>query len=569
MLTTDQVLGKGRYRIIGNFTQDGTGSLYEAYDTVSNTNVVLRESTGTAGGIMTPAQLDEINNTFAGEAKTLTEVRHESLLSVHDYFSEIDRHYLVMESVNGCDLSKFLQPDEKMPAMADVMKWADQVLAAIDYLHTLQHPIIHRDITPTNVRLTSNFKVKVLTAGIGDNDVIMASAGNPADAAVLNYRPLEQLWGGLDPASQKVITNSYDDRSRRILQRPLDARSDVYSVGATFYHVLTRTMPKDALERSIEILDGNMDPLTAPAELDPSIPEEVSEVIMKAMELRREHRYDSAAIMRQVLVTGQQRAKARKSAEPKPRVAPQPVADPTVALNEKAKVAVPVQAAEVTVPTKAESDAQEQRRAELRRLEIEADAERQRNEAERIKAAEQVVRSRAKPNEPQTTDEDFLLEVEPVKTAGDEFEWSVDVSEQPSGGNSQKVATSENSDDFEFNIATAPTSNVKFIAAGAGGLVVLVAILGWFLIGGSPGNSSQKAEATTQQNSQQVQAPVSTYSDANTATPTTEQVPQISETVTVDGHTDNQSATKKKPTPTPAKTPDKKKVTVDDLINDN
>jgi hypothetical protein len=87
MLTTDQVLGKGRYRIIGNFTQDSTGSLYEAYDTVSNTNVVLRESAGTAGGIMTPAQLDEINNAFAGEAKTLSEVRHESLLSVQDYFS--------------------------------------------------------------------------------------------------------------------------------------------------------------------------------------------------------------------------------------------------------------------------------------------------------------------------------------------------------------------------------------------------------------------------------------------------------------------------------------------------
>ena len=71
MLTTDQVLGKGRYRIISNFTQDETGGLYEAYDTVNNSNVVLRETIG-SGGVMTPAQLDEINNSFAGEAKTLS-----------------------------------------------------------------------------------------------------------------------------------------------------------------------------------------------------------------------------------------------------------------------------------------------------------------------------------------------------------------------------------------------------------------------------------------------------------------------------------------------------------------
>ena len=557
MLTTDQVLGKGRYRIIGNFTQDDTGSLYEAYDTVSNTNVVLRETVGTTGGVMTPAQLDAMNSAFAGEAKTLSEVRHESLLSVQDYFSEIDRHYLVMESVDGFDLTKFLNADEKAPAFADVMKWADQVLAALDYLHSLPTPVIHRDIRPANIRLTSNFKVKVLTAGLSDNEVIMASAGHPADAAVLNYRPLEQLWGGLDPASQKVITNSYDDRSRRILQQPLDARSDIYSVGATFYHLLTRTMPKDALERSIEILDGNMDPLTPPAEVDESIPEEVSEVIMKAMELRREHRYDSAAIMRQVLETAQQRARTRKSTESNVRVVPEPIID------------VPAEAAPPAAAIVGSNE--EQRRAELRRLEMEADVERQRVEAERIKAAEDVVKSKTKVAEPVSTasvQEDLLLEVEPVKSAADEFEWSVDVSEQPACRGGEVKAFAPSFGDVDFNIETAPSSNMKFIVAGAGGLVVLVAILGWMFMGGSS-NATQKAEVPAPQTSQQVQAPVSTFSDANTAPASTEQTPQITESVTVDGHNETQAAAKKKPTPTPAKTPEKKKVTVDDLINDN
>lgn len=568
MLTTDQVLGKGRYRIIGNYTHDNTGSLYEAYDTVSNSNVVLRETVGTSGGVMTPAQLDELNSAFAGEAKTLSEVRHEALLSVQDYFSEIDRHYLVMESVDGSDLTKFLQSDEKLPALADLLKWADQVLAALDYLHTLSTPIVHRDIRPSSIRLTSNFKVKLLTGGIGDSELIMASAGHPADAAVLNYRPLEQLWGGLDTASQKVISNSYDDRSRRILTQPLDARSDIYSVGATFYHVLTRTLPKDALERSIEVLDGNSDPLTPPAEIDKSIPEEVSEVIMKAMELRREHRYDSAAIMRQVLETAQNRAKARQSSEPKQRIAPEPLPADQNEVNEPVASTTP----ESIPAARLDSNAiEEQRRAELRRLEMEADVERQRQETARIKAAEDVVRSKSKPAESNNNVavEDSLLEVEPVKSVEDDFEWSVDISEQPSRKAAEVSAYSDHDDSIDFNIETAPSSNMKFIVAGAAGLIVVVAIIGWFFMSSSSNNSTPKVEASAPQSVQTEQAPASTLSESNTATPATDQVPTITEEVTVDGHTDSQAATKKKPSPTPAKSPDKKKVTVDDLINDN
>ena len=563
MLTTDQVLGKGRYRIISNFTQDETGGLYEAYDTVNNSNVVLRETIG-SGGVMTPAQLDEINNSFAGEAKTLSEVRHESLLSVQDYFSEIDRHYLVMEPVDGFDLTKFFNPNENPPAAGDLLKWIDQVLSALDYLHTLPEPIIHRDIRPANIRLTSNFKVKLLTAGIGTSDVIMANAANSSDAAVLNYRPLEQLWGGLDPASQKVITNSYDDRSRRILQQPLDARSDIYSVGATLYHVITRVLPKDALERSIEILDGNSDPLVAPFELDSSIPEEVSEVVMKAMELRREHRYDSAAIMRQVLNSSWQRVQSKKSTDSKPRVSPDPLSavEPTKTVVDLERANAEKQAAPPENDLVDNLSAFEEARADDRKLEMEADLQRQRVEAKRIKSAEQGSVAKANP-------EDLLLEVEPVKTVDDIFEWSVDVSEQPSRTGSEVNAFSSADDGIDFELPTTPASNMKFIVAGAGALVLVVAVIGWLFMGGSstPPAQSQKAPVV-EQPAQTEQIPASSFSDQPSAQ-TTEQAPQISETVTVDGHLDSKSAAKeKKPTPTP-KPADKKKVTVDDLINDN
>jgi serine/threonine protein kinase len=563
MLTTDQVLGKGRYRIISNFKQDGTGSLYEAYDTVNKSTVVLRETIGSSGGVMTPAQLDEINNIFEGEAKTLTEVDHESLLHVQDYFSEIDRHYLVMESVDGCDLTKFLDPTENAPALGDVMKWADQILAALEHLHTLPTPIVHRDIRPANIRLTSAFKVKLLTAGVSSHEVIMASAANPADSSVLNYRPLEQLWGGLDPASQKVITNSYDDRARRILQQPLDARSDIYAVGATLYHVITRTLPKDALERSIELLDGNSDPLPSPSEIDPSISEELSEVLMKSMELRREHRYDSAGIMRQVLNSSWQRIQVKRSSEPQPRPTPEPVsvAEPTQTVVDlerlkKQEIAPPAKSAQVDNFT-----AQEEIRAEERRREIEADREKLRLEAERIKLAEMEAISSP------VRSEDLLLEVEPVKTADDDFEWSVDISEQPSRTTSETKALHD-SEGLDFNLPVGSSSNLKFIVAGAGTLVVVVAIVGWLFMGGSstPVSSQKAAAPVVQQPAQTEQIPTSAFAESNSNTASTEQAPQLNETVTAEGKQETKPAAKEKK---PATAPAKKKVTVDDLINDN
>jgi serine/threonine protein kinase len=601
MLTNDQVLGKGRYRIISNYTHDECGGIYEAYDTVSNTNVVLRESVG-SGKVMTAVQLDAMNNAFAGEAKALTEVRHESLLSVQDYFCEIDHQYLVMESVDGSDFTRFLKPDENPPALKDVLSWTESLLDALVYLHTLRKPIIHRDIRPASVRLTSNFKVKLLTAGISAEsaDVIMAAAENPSDSAVLNYRPLEQLWGGLDPASQKVIANSYEDAARRDLYAPLDARSDIYSLGATIYHVLSRTLPCDALERSIEILDDKPDLLLPLCEVVPSVPEEVSKIVMKAMELKRVDRYDSAASMRSAVADALDNLKEQKSTS-QPRLAPEPLAkakEPSPSEQEKAKAEAETkrlgEEQKAAEAKRVAREAEEQKRADERRREMEADLERQRREAERLKEAEQAKAkeaakakesAKAKEAKPEaqapapaadgSTDDQFLLEVPvPVaaaETPSDSFEWSEDISEQPAA-RAKKASSYTEGADVDFGYGEAPKSNFKFIAAGAGALVVVLAVVGWMFMGGS-----EKPQSAQSQQSQQVaspnqdQAPVSAYtqpgSDASVSS--TDQPPTVNETVTVEAGPNSVAPGKKKPTPTPSKSPDKKKVTVDDLINDN
>lgn len=306
MLATNQILHKGRYRVINSFGQDETGGMYEAYDTVSNTNVVLRESVGKLGKITTSSHLEAINKAFDGSAKVLKEIRHESLVSVQDYFSEIGCQYLVLEAVTGFDLAKFLEPNEQRPSLLDFLSWADELLAAVGYLHQLSPPVIHTDITPENVKLTSNKKVKLLTAMVATNQGsgdIMPVPGQNIGNDASHYRPLEQLWPGLGTTSQRVILNHYDERSAGLLIQPPDARSDLYSIGASLYHVITGTQPTDALDRSITILDGSHDPLQRPDDVDNSIPSEISDLLMKALEIRREDRFDSAVIMRQALRT--------------------------------------------------------------------------------------------------------------------------------------------------------------------------------------------------------------------------------------------------------------------------
>ena len=316
MLAINEVLQQGRYRIISQFRQNGRGAVYEAFDNVLETNVLLKENLGNSKKVITVSQMETLNLAFADEVKVLTEIKHESLLYVCDYFSEIDRQYLVLEYADGNDLSELLKKSERAFALSHVANWADQLLNALSYLHTHTPPIIHCEINPQNLRLTLDGKIKLLAFDLAKNaqaKVNPAVSNQNFVVSTLHYLPLEQIWEGLDSATQRVITNSYDERSVRVLEQPADARSDIYALGATLYHLLTGQVPIDALERSIDILEGKPDPLPIPHQLNPNISPEVSEVVLKAMEIRRENRFFSAVIMRQVLRTAFVRMKEREA----------------------------------------------------------------------------------------------------------------------------------------------------------------------------------------------------------------------------------------------------------------
>ena len=319
MLTLNQVLQQGRYRITGEFGQNGSSKSYEAYDTVLETNVLLKETRVDPGEITNVDQMENLKVAFVNEAKVLTELKHESLLEINNYFAETDRQFLVTEHADGDYLSELLDKNESPFPVWEAAAMADQLLDALSYLHTRVPPIIHRGVKPQDIKFTAGGKAKLLIFGIANDLETKANndfKNQTLDTANLNYLPLEQIWEGLDAASQKVILNSYDEESQKVLELPANARSDIYSLGATLYHLVTARRPIDALERSIEILEGKTDPLPSPSQINSKVPTEISAVVMKAMELKRENRFSSAAVMRQVLQTAALRVKESEALQP-------------------------------------------------------------------------------------------------------------------------------------------------------------------------------------------------------------------------------------------------------------
>ncbi len=311
MLIKDKVL-KGRYRVIRQLGQEKSGAVYEAYDSIRKANVALKEILVDSEKVPAITERENLKRAFADRAKILAEVKHESLPQVRGYFSEFERQYLVLELIDGDDTAVLLTKNEKPIPFADAANWADQLLDALDYLHTLPTPIIHGDVKPQNIRLTSRGRIKLLGFDITespDKKVKTIFSSQPS-IAELSYLPLEQLLRTANPASD-ADKRTFGAKLLTALKQNLDARSDVYALGATLYHLMTAQLAVDALERSLGVWAGEFDSLPKANELNQAIPIEVSDVLAKAMEVESEKRFGSAMEMRQALQTAVARAKER------------------------------------------------------------------------------------------------------------------------------------------------------------------------------------------------------------------------------------------------------------------
>ena len=248
------------------------GAVYEAVDERLDSTIALKE---------TFFADERLRKQFEREARLLARMHHPALPRVSDHFSEGEGQFLVMHFIGGDDLGAMSAKKGGPFPTEQVLVWADQLLDALDYLHTQDPQIIHRDIKPQNLKLTPRGQIILLDFGLAKGQAAEVSRVTTT-ASIFgytpNYAPLEQIQG-----------------------LGTDARSDLYALAATLYHLMTGVKPPDALTRAAAIVNGQPDPLKLAHEVNSSVPAQTAAVLQKAMAQNRDQRYASAAEMRKAL----------------------------------------------------------------------------------------------------------------------------------------------------------------------------------------------------------------------------------------------------------------------------
>lgn len=267
-----------RYRIEEILGQGGFGCVYKAWDIRLDIHRAIKES-------LDPSS--QASEQFTREARVLARIKHPNLPQVFDHLDIPGiGQYLVMEFIDGDDLQERLEQAKGPLPIDQTAIWMDQILDALGYLHNCTPPIIHRDINPRNIIITLDNTAVLVDFGI-------AKIFDPATEETTlrrvfspGYAPVEQYSRGM--------TNTL---------------TDLYSLGATFYHCLTGERPAESVERASE------DRLRRPSEVNSLVSLPLEKVILKAMQIKSKDRYHSAEKMREALQSSLRRSRQQKTAQ--------------------------------------------------------------------------------------------------------------------------------------------------------------------------------------------------------------------------------------------------------------
>jgi serine/threonine protein kinase len=277
-----------RYALQDLIGQGGMGAVYRVADLrlpgrLCALKVMRTQPFGVLGG---EAVNDAGRQQFLIEASTLARLDHPNLPKVSDYFSLDDYDCLVMDYVPGQDLLQRVQEARRQGRflpLADVLNWTGQLCDVLTYLHTQQPPVIHGDIKPANIKLTADGRVKLVDFGL-------AHPADPDDPRTLTGSGLRGL-GSLPYAALE----QYASAGSRA-----DARTDLYGLGATLYHLTTNQAPTGAHERFL-----NPDAFLSPRRLNPGLPPAIEQAILAAMQPHPNDRPASVAAWRRQLFSAE------------------------------------------------------------------------------------------------------------------------------------------------------------------------------------------------------------------------------------------------------------------------
>ncbi|MEM7798482.1 MAG: serine/threonine-protein kinase [Chloroflexota bacterium] len=259
---------KDRYTITAIVGQGGMGSVYRAMDKrLPGRLCAIKEVQPDPNA--TEEMSRQAQAQFLQEASILAQLDHPNLPKVSDFFGDESRDYLVMDYVPGKDLREILNDslEESQVIEEDIaIKWAEQIINALDYLHHHDPPVLHRDLKPANIKLTPDNRIKLVDFGLAKvlvTDDLRTITVIQGQGTAL-YTPLEQYAGEVDRT---------------------DSRSDIYALGATLYTLLTGSPPASAKERFL-----NPRSLKPPNEINPMLSKPVSDAILWSLEMHPDQR---------------------------------------------------------------------------------------------------------------------------------------------------------------------------------------------------------------------------------------------------------------------------------------
>lgn len=272
MLTANRIL-HDRYQIVRLIAQGGMGAVYEAIDQRLQSRVAIKQTT---------MHGEALSKAFESEARLLANLRHAGLPRVMDHFIDENGQFLVMEYIAGNDLGIVLKQNQSGFPVDQVLDWADKLLDTLDYLHSQQPPIIHRDIKPQNIKLSERGEPILLDFGLAKGSAAFSTALNEQQHSLYGYTPqyapIEQING-----------------------TGTDARSDLYSLAATIYHLITNQAPASTSQRTGEIAQGKPDPLIPINRLQPNVPLRLAAALQHALAIQAKDRFQSASSFREAL----------------------------------------------------------------------------------------------------------------------------------------------------------------------------------------------------------------------------------------------------------------------------
>jgi serine/threonine protein kinase len=273
---------KGEYLLKDEVARGGMGAIYRAEDVEHNRLVAIKEAC--LDPVACEGKRDMIRERLLYEMEVLMPLDYPNIPKIYDQFSSDNNEYLAMEFIEGPTIMRIHQRAMRQNDFLEesrVLGWAIQTLDALTYLHEQPKPVIHRDIKPENLILAPDGRVMLVDFGLM-KQVEKNLGSGPLIHAVgtVEFAPPEQYAEG---------------------EGGTDARTDIYSLGATLYYLLAGRLPPRSVDRmlptSINISKG----LPSLRKVNPTVSKRTEQVIFKAMEIDPEDRYHSARQMREAL----------------------------------------------------------------------------------------------------------------------------------------------------------------------------------------------------------------------------------------------------------------------------